>query len=67
MAPIHITVSLELLLGPISLGRGYCVATNGNVTDEVSMMYIEDKKPKVPDDHFKVVLGHGADRSGFKP
>jgi putative transposase len=36
-------------------GRGYWVATSGNVTDEVWKKYIEDQKPEVPDDHFKVV------------
>jgi len=36
-------------------GRGYWVATSGNVTDEVWQKYIEDQKPEVPDDHFNVV------------
>ena len=36
-------------------GRGYWVATSGNVTDEVWKKYIEDQKPEEPDDHFKVV------------
>jgi putative transposase len=36
-------------------GRGYWVATSGNVTDEVWQRYIEDQKPEVPDDHFTVV------------
>ncbi len=36
-------------------GRGYWVATSGNVTDEVWKKYIEDQKPEYPDDHFKVV------------
>jgi putative transposase len=36
-------------------GRGYWVATSGNVTDEVWKKYIEDQKPEVPDDHFNVV------------
>ena len=36
-------------------GRGYWVATSGNVTDEVWKKYIEDQKPEVPDDNFKVV------------
>src|SRR5271165_5321752 len=36
-------------------GRGYWVATSGNVTDEVWKKYIEDQKPEVPDDDFKVV------------
>ncbi len=36
-------------------GRGYWVATGGNVADEVWKQYIEDQKPEVPDDNFKVV------------
>src|SRR5271168_3453998 len=36
-------------------GRGYWVATGGNVTDEVWKKYIEDQKPEVPADHFNVV------------
>jgi putative transposase len=36
-------------------GRGYWVATSGNVTDEVWQKYIEDQKPAVPDYHFTVV------------
>jgi putative transposase len=36
-------------------GRGYWVATSGNVTDEVLKKYIEDQMPEVPDDNFKVV------------
>jgi len=36
-------------------GRGYWVATSGNVTDEVWKKYIEDQKPEIPDDNFKVV------------
>jgi len=36
-------------------GRGYWVATSGNVTDEVWKKYIEDQKPEVPDDNFKIV------------
>jgi putative transposase len=36
-------------------GRGYWVATSGNVTDEVWKKYIEDQKPEPPDDNFKVV------------
>ena len=36
-------------------GRGYWVATSGNVTDEVGKKNIEDQKPALPDDHFKVV------------
>lgn len=36
-------------------GRGYWVASSGNVTDEVWQKYIEDQKPEVPDDNFKVV------------
>jgi putative transposase len=35
--------------------RGYWVASSGNVTDDVWKKYIEDQKPEVPDDHFKVV------------
>lgn len=35
--------------------RGYWVASSGNVTDEVWKKYIEDQKPEVPDDEFKVV------------
>jgi putative transposase len=37
---------------------GYWVATSGksgNVTDEVWKKYIEDQKPEVRDDDFKVV------------
>ena len=36
-------------------GRGYWVASSGNVTDEVWKKYIEDQKPETPDDNFKVV------------
>ena len=36
-------------------GRGYCVATSGNVTYEVWKKYIEEQQPEVPDDHFNVV------------
>ena len=36
-------------------GRVYWVASSGNVTDEVWQKYIEDQKPEVPDDNFKVV------------
>ncbi|WP_297505576.1 IS200/IS605 family transposase [Ferrovum sp.] len=36
-------------------GRGYWVASSGNVTDEVWKKYIEDQKPEEPDDGFKVV------------
>lgn len=36
-------------------GRGYWVASSGNVTDEVWKKYIEDQKPEMPDDNFKVV------------
>jgi putative transposase len=36
-------------------GRGYWVASSGNVTDEVWQNYIEDQKPEEPDDNFKVV------------
>lgn len=36
-------------------GRGYWVASSGNVTDEVWKKYIEDQKPEEPDDDFNVV------------
>jgi putative transposase len=36
-------------------GRGYWVASSGNVTDEVWRKYIEEQKPEPPDDNFKVV------------
>src|ERR1700678_626625 len=36
-------------------GRGYWVATSGNVTDEVWKRYIEEQKPPEPDDDFNVV------------
>lgn len=36
-------------------GRGYWVATSGNVTDEVWKQYIEQQKPEAPDDSFKIV------------
>ena len=36
-------------------GRGYWVASSGNVTDDVWKKYIEDQKPEEPDDNFKVV------------
>ena len=36
-------------------GRGYWVATSGNVTDEVWKEYIKNQKPEHPDDEFKVV------------
>jgi putative transposase len=36
-------------------GRGYWVASSGNVTDEVWQKYIEDQKPEEPDDNFHVV------------
>ncbi len=36
-------------------GRGYWVASSGNVTDEVWKKYIEDQKPPEPDDDFKVI------------
>jgi len=35
--------------------RGYWVATNGNVTDEVWKEYINNQKPPEPDDDFTVV------------
>ena len=44
-----------LLAWALSWGRGYWVATSGNVTDEVRKKYIEDQKPEIPDDNFKVV------------
>ena len=36
-------------------GRGYWVASSGNVTDEVWKAYIENQKPEMPDDNFNVV------------
>ncbi len=36
-------------------GRGYWVASSGNVTDEVWREYIKDQEPPVPDDDFTVV------------
>lgn len=36
-------------------GRGYWVASSGNVTDEVWKEYIKDQKPPEPDDDFQVV------------
>ena len=36
-------------------GRGYWVATSGNVTDEVWKEYIKNQKPPEPDDSFSVV------------
>ena len=36
-------------------GRGYWVVSSGNVTDDMWQQYIEDQKPEVPDDKFKVV------------
>ncbi len=35
-------------------GRGYWVASSGNVTDEVWAEYIKNQKPPEPDDDFKV-------------
>ena len=35
-------------------GRGYFVASSGNVTDEVVMAYIEGQDQEKPEDHFKV-------------
>jgi putative transposase len=35
--------------------RGYWVASNGNLTDEVWKKYIEDQKPDEPDDDFRVL------------
>ena len=36
-------------------GRGYWVASSGNVTDEVWKKYIENQKPEEPDDNCNVV------------
>ncbi|GLS17833.1 IS200/IS605 family transposase [Labrys miyagiensis] len=36
-------------------GRGYWVASSGNVTDEVWKRYIEDQQPATPDDDFEVL------------
>jgi putative transposase len=36
-------------------GRGYWVVSSGNVTDDMWQRYIEDQKPEVPDDKFKVI------------
>ena len=36
-------------------GRGYWVASSGNVTDEVWKEYIKNQKPSKPDDDFTVV------------
>lgn len=36
-------------------GRGYWVASSGNVTDEVWKEYIKNQKPNEPDDYFTVV------------
>ena len=36
-------------------GRGYWVVSSGNVTDDMWQKYIEDQKPEIPDDKFKVV------------
>jgi putative transposase len=35
-------------------GRGYWVASSGNVTDEMRIEYINNHKPPEPDDNFKV-------------
>ena len=35
-------------------GRGYWVASSGNVTDEVWVEYIKNQKPPEPDDNFNV-------------
>src|SRR5208282_641207 len=48
-------------------GRGYWVATSGNVTDEVWKKYIEDQKPEVPDDNFKVVCRRRHSVEWFQP
>ena len=42
-------------LGQHLWGRGYWVASSGNVTDEVWKKYIEDQKPEAPDDNIKIV------------
>ena len=36
-------------------GRGYWVASSGNITDEMWKKYIEGQKTETPDDNFKVV------------
>jgi putative transposase len=36
-------------------GRGYWVASSGNVTDEVWQKYIEGQALEGPDDNFKIV------------
>jgi putative transposase len=36
-------------------GRGYWVATSGNVADEVWKKYIEYQKLEVLDDHYNIV------------
>jgi hypothetical protein len=48
-------------------GRGYWVASSGNVTDEVWQKYIEDQKPEVPDDNFKVVWTQGRPKADEHP
>jgi len=35
-------------------GRGYWVASSGNVTDDVWVEYIKNQKPPEPDDNFNV-------------
>ena len=35
-------------------GRGYWVASSGNVTDEVWVEYIKSQRPPEPDDNFNV-------------
>jgi hypothetical protein len=58
----------RVVLGPASKGRGYWVATSGNVTDEVWKKYIEDQKPELPDDDFKAVtVGPEADCYRLEP
>ena len=52
---VGISIASQEVLGQHLWGRGYWVATSGNVTDEVWKKYIEDQKPEVPDDHFNVV------------
>ena len=40
--------------GAVNRGRGYWVASSGNVTDEVWVEYIKNQTPPEPDDNFKV-------------
>ena len=41
-------------MGQYLWGRGYWVASSGNVTDEVWVEYIKNQMPPEPDDNFKV-------------